>query len=170
MPQRDPVTGLTPQQETFAKALSLGKTQSDAYREAYPRSLKWKANSLHRQASTLASDPKVIARLRELGSKVNEIHAYTQADALAEANEAFLLARKQEDAKAMTSAVGMKARIAGLLVSKVEIQKTVLDGLTHDEVKGLLAILDQADKEADGIGGSQRNSGDVAGDAPRVTH
>lgn len=170
MPQRDPVTGLTPQQETFAKALSLGKSQSDAYREAYPRSLKWKPESLHVKASAMAANDKVKARLRVLGGKVQEIHTYTQAEALSEANEAFLLARKQEDPKAMTSAVGMKAKIAGLLVSKVEIQKTVLDGLTHDEVKGLLAILDQADKEADGIGGSQRDSGDVAGDAPRVTH
>lgn len=170
MPQRDPVTGLTPQQETFAKALSLGKSQSDAYREAYPRSLKWKPDSIHSKASEMASDRRVMERVRQLGGKVAEKHGYTQEQALLEADEALQVAREKKDAKAMTGAIVAKARIAGLMVSKVEIRKTAIDDLSHDDVKGLLALLDQADKEIDGIGGSQRNSGDVAGDAPRVTH
>jgi hypothetical protein len=54
---------LTPQQETFARAIALGKTQADAYREAYPKSINWKETTLHPHASTLAASDKVRARV-----------------------------------------------------------------------------------------------------------
>ena len=38
---------LTPQQEKFALAIAAGNSQADAYREAYPRSKKWKAESIN---------------------------------------------------------------------------------------------------------------------------
>lgn len=60
--------GLTPQQENFANLLATGTmTQSDAYREAYPRSRKWqKAKAVHEAASSLAAHQKVAQRVADL--------------------------------------------------------------------------------------------------------
>lgn len=57
---------LSRQQELFAQGIAKGKTQSDAYREAYPASLKWEDKSLWSKASTLAADEKVKRRVAEL--------------------------------------------------------------------------------------------------------
>lgn len=40
------MTTLTPPQELFARRVAEGKNQSDAYREAYPKSQKWKLTSV----------------------------------------------------------------------------------------------------------------------------
>ena len=37
---------LTPKQEKFAQEVASGKSQADAYREAYPKSKKWKDETL----------------------------------------------------------------------------------------------------------------------------
>lgn len=58
--------GLTPQQEVFAQAVAKGMSLADAYRTAYPASLKWKPDSLHQSASKLMADPKVSPRVDEL--------------------------------------------------------------------------------------------------------
>lgn len=52
--------------EIFAQALFAGKSQRDAYREAFPASEKWKESTLDGNASRLANDSKVLARLQEL--------------------------------------------------------------------------------------------------------
>lgn len=62
--------GLTPAQEVFAVELASGKTQSDAYRKAYPASLKWKVDGLHNKASALARDVRVRARVAGLQAQV----------------------------------------------------------------------------------------------------
>lgn len=69
---------LTPQQEKFALAIAAGNSQADAYREAYPRSKKWKAESVHEKASTLMANVKVRSRVDDLRKKVEEhtlVHA-----------------------------------------------------------------------------------------------
>lgn len=58
--------GLTPQQEAFAQAVASGKSLAEAYRIAYPASLKWKPDSVHQSASKLMADPKVSPRVAEL--------------------------------------------------------------------------------------------------------
>ncbi len=67
---------LTPQQEDFATGIACGLSQADAYRQAYPRSVKWKDKSVWEKASLLASNAKVKARVKELAEKAaakNEI-------------------------------------------------------------------------------------------------
>lgn len=63
---------LTPKQEKFAQEVASGKSQADAYREAYPRSKKWKAESVHEKASTLMANVKVRSRVDDLRKKVEE--------------------------------------------------------------------------------------------------
>lgn len=67
---------LTPKQENFATELAKGKTQAEAYRIAFPASLKWKDETVWSKASVLASNDKVRERVRELiamAAAVNEI-------------------------------------------------------------------------------------------------
>ena len=57
--------GLTAKQARFAALLAQGYTQSAAYREAYDTNGA-KAETVWQEASRLAHDPKVSARVREL--------------------------------------------------------------------------------------------------------
>lgn len=57
---------LTPQQEKYCQARTRGLSQRQAYREAYPKSVKWKASAVDSQACRLEALPKISARLEEL--------------------------------------------------------------------------------------------------------
>lgn len=54
---------LTPRQERFAQLVGGGMNQSEAYRQAYPTSQKWKPDGVHQKASTLAADVRVRERV-----------------------------------------------------------------------------------------------------------
>jgi phage terminase small subunit len=146
MRKRDPITGLTHQQEVFAKAVAIGKSLADAYREAYPTSRKWKESSLHPKASTLADDGKVMARVAALRAMVTKKFAYTFENAMAEVNEALEIARATASSPNMVRALTLKAKLAGLLVNKIEIVDDPLKGMTHEDAKQLLDLLRSVEK------------------------
>lgn len=60
---------LTPKQETFAAGIASGLSQAEAYRQAYPKALKWADKSVWERASVLAANIKVQSRVAELGAK-----------------------------------------------------------------------------------------------------
>ncbi len=68
--QKQQQTGLTSKQEAFVQALFKGKTQRQAYYEAYPTSRTWAENSVDNKASVLYRNAKVRARLDELNAKL----------------------------------------------------------------------------------------------------
>lgn len=57
---------LTTSQEKYCQARARGLSQRQAYREAYPKSVKWKDSAVDSQACRLEALPKVSARLEEL--------------------------------------------------------------------------------------------------------
>ena len=57
---------LTAPQEKYCQARARGLSQRQAYREAYPKSAKWKDSAVDSQACRLEALPKVSARLEEL--------------------------------------------------------------------------------------------------------
>ena len=68
---KDKITGLTAQQERFAQCMATGKmNQSEAYRDAYPRSQKWKETAVYAASSEMAAHSKVSLRIKELQAKV----------------------------------------------------------------------------------------------------
>jgi phage terminase small subunit len=81
-------TGLLPAQEAFAQAVAAGRSQADAYREAYPNSQQWKPESVHQQASRLANSRKVAARISVLRDEIEraavERTAIDKADVIQE--------------------------------------------------------------------------------------
>lgn len=69
--------GLTPQQERFAQDVAGGQSLTDAYRASY-RAEKMKAETVHENASRLAADSKVAARIQAMqhaGARLAELDA-----------------------------------------------------------------------------------------------
>ena len=73
---------LTSQQEAFAQAVASGKSQSDAYRSAYPKSLKWKPDTLWNRASALMRNSEVLARTNAIRAEVAEKGLWTREDSV----------------------------------------------------------------------------------------
>lgn len=75
---------LTPQKNKFAVAVASGMSQADAYRKAYPRSLKWKLASVYTNASMLMADTNVSRRVKELQEKTADASILKAAEVLRE--------------------------------------------------------------------------------------
>jgi hypothetical protein len=71
---------LTHQQEAFAQAVASGKSQSDAYRIAYPKSLKWKPDSVWNKSYGLAAKVEVRARIEAIKAELAERGLWTRED------------------------------------------------------------------------------------------
>ena len=78
------------QQERFALGVASGRSQAEAYREAYPKSRAWKDPAVHSDASALAANPKVSLRVRELRRQITDIEIATARQALVEASRIAL--------------------------------------------------------------------------------
>lgn len=68
--------GLTPKQEAFAAGIAEGKTQAEAYRQAFTRSRNWKDEAVWSRASALAATDKVqqrVQELREEAARANQV-------------------------------------------------------------------------------------------------
>lgn len=89
---------LTPQREAFATGIASGLSQAAAYRQAYPKSLKWKEPSVWDSASKLAANPEVQQRVAELTQKAAASNEITVERVLRElAHLAFFDIRKLVD-------------------------------------------------------------------------
>ena len=71
---------LTPKQEKFVQELVKGKSQRQAYRSAYPSSLKWKDATVDSRASNAMKNGKILARYEELKKKVADRTVYDAAE------------------------------------------------------------------------------------------
>lgn len=52
--------------ESFAFGVASGKTQAEAYRDAFPKAKRWKPSTLHAEATRLAHHPLVSPRIAAL--------------------------------------------------------------------------------------------------------
>ncbi len=66
--------------ERFAQLLAEGRSQADAYREVYPASRRWQADSIHVRASKV--NAKVMPRVRELQQAIAVRVVIERAEAL----------------------------------------------------------------------------------------
>lgn len=72
------MAGITPQQEVFAQAVAGGKSQADAYRTAYPKSLKWKPDSVWNKASAMMAKAEVSARVEAIKAELADLGLWTR--------------------------------------------------------------------------------------------
>lgn len=107
---------LTQQQENFAVAYVETGTASEAYRRAYPKSLKWTVESVCNKASEALRHVGISARINELRAIAAKRHAVTVDSLVGELEEARQAALQAEtpQASAAVSATLGKAKLCGL--------------------------------------------------------
>jgi phage terminase small subunit len=121
-------SGLTEKQERFIAGLADGMTNSEAYRAAYDTS-GMQANTVHSEASKLACNPKIAARLNQVLAEKRAKHSM-ESDVRRERNadrvwrNVWRLAEGVHVPPAVQqSALALAAKMAGMLTDKVEIEQ-----------------------------------------------
>ena len=115
---------LTAKQEAFCRAIVSGMSQADAYRQAYDAG-NMKPATVQSKASILMADGKVRARVALLRKPVIEQAQYDLKQAMAEAADAFQVAKSKGNGGAMVAAAQLRAKLNGLLVDRVKLDATV---------------------------------------------
>ena len=95
---------LTAKQEAFARRLAAGETQADAYRHTYSGA-GMAPPAVWSEASRLAANPKVAARVQELKAEVEEMRRMAALDR----EEAILSRLEHEALTARTDGARVKA-------------------------------------------------------------
>lgn len=125
--------------EKFAQELAKGISQRKAYRVAFPRSEKWKDETVDSKASALAKNDKVLARVEELKAAAasNAVMTATQRkEWLTE-----LINSEDEATPNKLKAIDILNKMDGEYTEKVAINGNVnnpMAGLTTAELKKLI--------------------------------
>jgi len=74
---------LTEKMEAYCQArTNKENTRMTCYKIAYPSAKKWLNNSVSRQASELESNPKIIARIKELNNLIVEKSCWSRSESV----------------------------------------------------------------------------------------
>ena len=132
-------SGLTLKQEAFAVALSEGATNVEAYRKAYDAS-GMQQTSVEVEGCKLASHPKVTQRVQDLLAVKQAKAAHVEARASDRIwRGVWELAEGEDTPPAVkATALGLAAKLAGMLTDKVEV---TAPGSAHDIEQELIARL-----------------------------
>lgn len=69
---------MTPAQEAFAQLVAAGKSQSEAYRTAYPKSARWAESAVWTAASRLMASAKVSPRVEQIRAELADRGLWTR--------------------------------------------------------------------------------------------
>lgn len=136
---------LTAKQEEFAAGVASGLSQAEAYRKAYPASVKWQDKSVWEKSSVLASDVNVRSRVAQLLEKAAAANEVTVERIV---RELALIAFGSKKAVMAWGANGLKLKEseeisddAAAIVAEVKETTSATGGTlslkTHDKVKAL---------------------------------
>ncbi len=112
---------LTPKQEKFALAVASGKTQSDAYREAFNVRPTTKDTSVNVNASKLMADANISQRVEELRKPIAEKAMITLESHIRRLKELAELAIDQGQIAAAIKAEELCGKASGVYVEKRQI-------------------------------------------------
>ena len=126
-------SGLTAKQEKFAALLAQGCRQAAAYREAYEAS-GMKDETVWQEASRLAHDPKVAARVRELLKEVRIEQIDDARQAFIDLLNALERATRAENWTAVAQLTKMRMMFHGLSLLLLPGDESVLLPHEHHEV------------------------------------
>ena len=116
---------LTAKQNKFVEQIGLGKTQSEAYREAYPKSNNWKDKTVWEKASALMKNGKVLARVEKIQKETSKKFNITRDTLI----EEIIIAQDTDVIKkngtAFLKAIELKAKITGNMIEKREIDQKI---------------------------------------------
>ena len=116
---------LTDKQEKYVQQLLItDNSQRDAYKIAYPKSLKWKDSSVDESASRLFHNVKVQARYNELHDKIRQKAEdeglLSATDVLRKINE-LIVRNEEEDDRTALEALKTYGKHLKLWTDKVEL-------------------------------------------------
>jgi phage terminase small subunit len=140
---------LTEKQERFACALHETGNQAEAYRQAYPASVKWSDSTVYANASRLASNSKVLARLDALRTMQAEKSLLTVDTHLAELERLKVLALGAGNITAAIAAEVARGKVAGFYEKKPPVQ--IVNNAPYGEFK-FLTVLGDCHGDLDGLG------------------
>ena len=120
------MAGLTSKQEKFAQGIASGKSQADAYREAY-NVQNMKDNSIHVNASKVLANTKVALRVEELRQPIVEKVGITLKTHLED-----LLALRQAAVADRSFSAAISAEIARGKAAGVHVERSVVQSLDKD--------------------------------------
>ena len=112
---------LTPKQEAFAVAVASGKTQSDAYRQAFNVRPTTKDTSVNVNASKLMADANISQRVEELRKPIAEKAMITLESHIRRLKELAELAIDQGQIAAAIKAEELCGKASGVYVEKRQI-------------------------------------------------
>jgi phage terminase small subunit len=109
-----------PKREKFTQEYHATGNASEAFRRANPKAKKWKAQSVHVEASKMLAQPEVSQRLKELQQESADKHSVTIESLTIELEAARAMAMTEKQSSAAVSASMGKAKLHGLVVDKAE--------------------------------------------------
>lgn len=137
---------LTTKQEAFCQAVVSGMSQADAYRAAYSAK-NMKPETIQNKAHVLMKGGDIRARVSDLRAPVVAKLQYGLKQAMLEAEDAFLIAKRKEQGGAMVAAVQLRAKLNGLLVDKREDvtdpMKKAIGNMPAAQAQAMLDTLEQ---------------------------
>ena len=116
-----------------------GLAQRNAYRAAFPNSVKWKDSTVDSKACNLAKEDKILARLKELQAAATSnavMSAIKRKEWLTE-----LITSETEETKDKLKAIDILNKMEGEYTEKLQMSGSVnnpFEGLTTDELKKLI--------------------------------
>ena len=134
---------LTRQELTFVQKLLIGAKPADAARTAFPSKKSISATEVERR-------PHVALALaqgrRELAVEVQRDARYTVTEAIAEIDQKILAAHARGADSAIASMLALKAKLAGLLVDRHEVNQAsfqiVVHGVDPSRMAGPARVID----------------------------
>lgn len=121
-------TGLTEKQEAFAKRLSEGMTNAEAYRATYDAGAM-APNTIYSESSKLAASPKIAARVNELlaeKQRKNSMLSEKQGDRVWR-NVWRLAEGENVPPSVQQAALALAAKMAGMLTEQVRVENINAD-------------------------------------------
>ena len=118
--------------EKYAQGLANGLSQRNAYRAAFPNSVKWKDTTVDVKACELANDDKILVRLRELGKQATS-RAVMTATQRKEWLTGIIL-NDEEETRDKLKAVDILNRMEGEYIDKVVADVDISPVVIKDDV------------------------------------
>ena len=113
---------LTPKQAAFASAYLETGSATEAYRRAYDTS-RTTSGAIEVEGKRLLKHPLITLRLRAAQERVAAKAEVTAAKILDELREAWALARDRGQPSAMVAASMGRAKVAGLIAEKKDVEQ-----------------------------------------------
>ena len=128
---------LSPKTEKFAQLVAKGLNQSEAYRQSYNVRENTKPESIHQNASKLATDTNVTSRIDELRREMVKDNAITLVSIIERLERISAKAENKEDFSPAIKALETMARLSGLEPEKKVALSGEIDIANHSLLERL---------------------------------